>query len=617
MASVFEPSDWITLKANPRHDTPRDVPSVPNASAEVAVGSARWKLLEVTLKSLSVEPRGIPSPAVLQIRTGLKVVSWDQVTRTENFVIVTFDSSGGRKRQDQSLLTSLWLRPLRVVNFVAVGPAWDVDVKTCAVEKSSPDSPWNLDEIVTLKKVSGDVVVAQGWLLDAWEAVLEVQSPHDPSPTVQHRIFESSSSSSTGVSGLGVSGPSSLLPPFGVDGPDSKRLRPNEFNGGKYQAVDLDRRVWYVSESTGQSAILKVQFLIRSWPADLVYELLPGLKWSMVAFWEKVLGYANLLGRLTSVSVDVEGPQFHRYAELVQYPLLNEVNEPALEAFLLGEVFLLREHVVGLRSFAPNVLGTQSVWGEEFTLASRVKIADCVEGWSKFMMVFVASGLEAKMAVLSNDLRSFYSSCRFLSSYVIATEVWFLLVSFMGDIKTKPSVIVEGAELSLSSPMVLGVVMEDRIKAFLMKARTNPVDLQYTHYVNSVAPFKRTLVGVSPKKPDASPSVLSKKQLKKRAAEEKWRQEDKKKEEIEKVIPSVSSSAKPKSQVVCRFDAYRLLGLKNSDGVLFECNYDSCSHLHHKQLNQIPTAALQRIRDHVKTGNEAKEAITKYLLNSK
>ena len=615
MARVFEPSDWITLMATPSPAVPPVHAEAPQASAEVSNGDLRWKLLAATLKSLSVEPHGVPTPSTLQILDGLKVVSWDEVTLEENYVIVTFDSSGGRRRQDQSLLTFLWLRPLKVMSFVPVGLFWDVAVRTCSIPQPTPKSEWVVDQNLILKKVSGDVVVARGWLLKAWEDSWAAPSsppvvPPGAPPIPDAVPFDGRVPSPLVAPELEI--PPPHLPPTADDSSNSKRLRHSEFVPGKYQAIDLDSRVWHISESIGQGAILKVQFLIRCWPVKTVLDLLPGLKWSMESFWDAIMQRANLIShQSTTVIIDMVGPQFHQFTELVDYPLVLKVNETALEAFLLGNVFLLKEHIVNLNSFAPDVSVAQSEWSDVCSPADRVKIASCILGWSKFMNVFITSGLEQTVAVLINDLKSFHSSCRFITSFVIASEVWFLIASFMLDIKTKHSVPVGGSELVLSSDGVLSVVLADRIAKFIAKARLNLPDFEYQHYQRSIAPFQRK--EITSQRPVVSPAELAvKKQLKKEAAEKQRLLKEKK----DKAAVNRSSSSSGAEDNFCRFDILRLLGLKSHNtGKVFECTLDSCSHVHYNKLDDVPKNILLKIKDNKRSGKDMKEAISKQLLN--
>jgi len=619
MARVCEPADWIASLVTPQVNDIQDDTVALQASAEVVNGSPRMKLLEATRKSFSVQPKNLPDANILRILEGLKLVSWNQVTLTENYVVVTFDSSVGRKRQDQSLLASIWLRPLRVTSYVPSGPGWDVTVVTCPIAQPTVDSAWSVDQSVVLKKVSGEVLVAKGWLLEAWLQLWssfnkedDTALPSDTGRKVSREMIVSELGKDSGLS------PPSSQSSTGAELPDPKRSKTAEFVPGKLVALDLDSRVWNVFESTGQLAVLKVQFLIRCWSTALVNDLLPGLRWSMDVFWEKVVQRATLLCRPASVEVfDVLGPQFHRLTELVQHPLTFKDNAKAFEAFLLGDVLLVNQDLLGLKSFYPS--SGKLEWGKECSLVNRRQIASCIEGWSNFMTVFITTGLESTIDVLIKDLNTHLSACQYLSNFVLASEVWFLIASFMGNVKTKYSIILGGSALVLSSVESLKLVLADQITRFLIKARKNEMDYNFEHYQNNILPFQRRS---SPQKPILVPGdreVHSKKQQKKEAPEKRQREEQREKEKSNRGATGSFSTVKSgEDSKVCRFHLWRLLGLKQQKtGELFACSIPKCCFHHHDKLDDVPKETLVFMKGLPNAPAEAKEAITKYLLNSK
>jgi len=445
-----------------------------------------------------------------------------------------------------------WDVELTVVNHVGVGG--EVDTR---------GEKWTKGEIIELKNVSGCVMTGkdEGWLkIAALEGLDEVDRPDKDGPMDDE--------------------PSKGKRSRSDDEDGSKRSRVETLL--KTEGKDFNGNVWSVNDGSGKESVAKLQLILRCWSVKRVISVFnESIKWSMDVFMEAVRMESCRSGRRSfgnsssdCVIVDNEA-NFARVTELSEYPIMHQ--QEVLEKFMLGEVSVTSEKVIGLRSFVKSGNRTLPPWEKGCSMPGRSGIAECLSTWCHVMEVFLVGGMSKTCQFMVDQLMSHQSCFQFVSDFVIGKEIWLVLATCMIDLKRNREVGAPGGRLD--TPNAIRAWFAFNLQGLIDAVAVHvPDQWQYDHYKSKLLPFS-FINGMS----SASGGGIK--------------------------ADTVANGG------LCAFHLGGLLDLKNKKGEPLVCMFKPCKGKHFTSLGEYPEEDLKKFTKGEKAAAFIKEAVKKYLLD--
>ena len=479
---------------------------------------------------------------------------------------------GGRVERSAELLGSNGLRGFIMTGYEEQrGNKWDIEVSVVnhvgigeLVDERGMQ--WSIGKVLELKGVSGSVMVGkdEGWLKEA--AVLREmvdENVSEDGEVEEEIVFQGKRDR--------------------VESEDrSKRAKTDMLL--KTEGRDFNGVVWSVNDGSGRESVAKVQLLLRCWSVERVTSVFnESIKWSMDIFMEAVkMESCKASRKRTSCSLgvveSVDGDaDFARIAELSEYPIMQQ--RDVLEKFLLGEVSVISEKMIGLKTFCKSTGKSLPSWGSRCTMNGRRSIAECLSTWCHVTEVFLIGGMSKTCQFMVDELMSHRSCFEFVSDFVIGKEIWLVLATCMIDLRKNRKVGDPGG--CLGTPKAIKEWFAFNLQGLIDTVEHRVPDLwQYEHYVSKLTPFG-SMAGVS--------SMSSN--------------------------PPADSGVVTKGSVgLCGFHLGGLLDLKSKNGDLLVCSFKPCKMTHFKSLSEYPEAELINFSKGQKSAGYIKEAVKAHLL---